>query len=111
MSLKALTANRLSDGLVVFLRQDGTWSLDVAEARAVETDTDTADLEGAGRDAEAADLVTGAYLIDVERADTGVMPTRNKERIRALGPTVQLTLNRSRNSAENIPASSQDKAA
>ncbi len=103
MSLQALTANRLSNGRVVFLKEDGNWTLDVSEARAVEAETDIADLEGAGRDAEAAQLVTGAYLIEVARTANGVAPLRNKERIRALGPTVQITLNQSRNSAENPP--------
>jgi hypothetical protein len=41
---KAITANRLSDGLVVFLDDSGGWSLSIAEARLV---SDGADLDAA----------------------------------------------------------------
>ena len=41
-----------------------------------------------GKAAEAANHVTGSYVIDVERSDGRVSPLHIRERIRALGPTV-----------------------
>lgn len=101
MTLQALTANRLSDGAVVYLRADGFWDDSVQVAHAVDGETEAAALEEAGVRAVADRQVVGPYLIDVVRTEAGVEPTRNKERIRALGPSVQTVLNRSRNNAAN----------
>ncbi|MFC3230216.1 DUF2849 domain-containing protein [Marinibaculum pumilum] len=86
---RAMTANRLRDGLTVFLADGGEWVTEIDRA-AVATDADgMAALEKQGADAEAAQHVVGAYLIDVEAADGHVRPLRNREQIRAAGgPTV-----------------------
>jgi hypothetical protein len=89
---KALTANRLSDGDVVFLTRSGNWSLSVDDAAlAVEPDATKA-LEARGREAEEANFVTGAYLFDAERRDGRVRALHIRERIRTLGPTVRQDL-------------------
>ena len=36
MSLQVVTANRLEDGLVVFLTSDGSWSENINDARTAE---------------------------------------------------------------------------
>jgi hypothetical protein len=85
---KAITANRLSDGLVVFLDDSGGWSLSIAEARLV---SDGADLDAANAYAKSqhdARIVVEPYPIDVEMVDGRPMPVRLRERIRADGPTV-----------------------
>jgi hypothetical protein len=89
---KALTANRLSDGDVVFLTRSGRWSVSVDEAAlALEPDAAQA-LEARGHEAEAANIVTGAYLFDAERRDGRVRALHIRERIRTLGPTVRQDL-------------------
>lgn len=92
MSLKALKANRLSDGEAVWLTDAGGWSDRVSAAR-TEGDADGhAALEKIGAQATADALVVDAELIDVEIRDGAPVPTKLKERIRALGPTVRLDL-------------------
>ena len=89
---KALTANRLSDGDVVFLTRSGDWSLSVDDAAlALEPDATKA-LEARGREAEEANVVTGAYLFDTELRDGRVRALHIRERIRTLGPTVRQDL-------------------
>lgn len=89
---QALTANRLTDGEVVFLTRSGSWSLSVDDAAlALEPDAAKA-LEARGHEAEAANVVTGAYLIDAERRDGRVRALHIRERIRTLGPTVRRDL-------------------
>jgi Protein of unknown function (DUF2849) len=86
---KAVTANRLDNGLVVFLDAEGGWSVDIAEARLLED----GDLEAAlayGKAQHDARVVIEPYAIDVEVADDGIpVPVRLREKIRAdRGPTV-----------------------
>jgi hypothetical protein len=89
---QALTANRLADGNVVFLTRSGEWSLSVDDTvLALEAEAAKA-LELRGREAEAANIVTGAYLFDAERRDGRVRPLHIRERIRTLGPTVRRDL-------------------
>jgi hypothetical protein len=86
---QVLTANRLSDGEVVFLTRSGEWSLAIDEAAvALEPDAAKA-LEARGIEAIKANVVTGSYLIQAERRDGRVRASHIKERIRALGPTVR----------------------
>lgn len=101
MTLKAITANRLADGRVVFLAPDGVWRDSVDEARLEEDEAGWAALEEAGRAAEAAPHVVEPYLIEAERtADGGVRPTRYRERIRAQGPSVHPDLGKQGEPAE-----------
>jgi hypothetical protein len=85
--LKALTANRLSEGDVVFWAS-GQWVEQFADA---ELFTDEAPAEAAVAAAKAQPrIVVDAYLIDVTRGDQGVAPVSYRERLRALGPTNEL---------------------
>ncbi|HEY7749227.1 MAG TPA: DUF2849 domain-containing protein [Aestuariivirgaceae bacterium] len=87
-----LTANRLSDGDVVFLTSSGEWSLSVDDAVLASEPTAAKALEVRGKEAEAANVVTGAYLFDAERRDGRVRAVHIRERIRTLGPSVRLDL-------------------
>lgn len=84
MTLKALTANRLDDGEVVFWNH-GAWAeaFDQAEIFADEATAEAA--EGHAR-TEIARLVD-PYLIDVHEIDGVYAPVSYRERLRALGPT------------------------
>jgi len=83
----ALTANRLSEGDVVFWAS-GQWVDQFAEA---ELFTEEATAEAAVALAKAQNrVVVDAYLIDVTRSEQGLAPVSYRERLRALGPTNEL---------------------
>jgi hypothetical protein len=87
-----VTAQRLSDGLVVFWR-DGDWVEHIREATPLEQEA----LEEAlaeGRADLAANLVVDVHSIDVDVRDGRPVPKRRRERLRALGPTVRFDLAR-----------------
>ncbi|MEC9346715.1 MAG: DUF2849 domain-containing protein [Pseudomonadota bacterium] len=89
MSLQAVTANRLGDGLVIYLTATG-WSEQVADAATA----DTRDAAQALLDRALAQPghAVGAELIEVEQGADGLRPVRYRELIRSLGPTVRADL-------------------
>ena len=85
---KAITANRLDDGRVVFLDEAGGWTHYVAEAQLV---SDGPELDAATAYAQSqhdARIVVEPYAIDIAIVDGKPTPARIRERIRADGPTV-----------------------
>lgn len=84
-----VTANRLRDGVVVFLTRSGQWSETIDDAALALEPQAAAALETRAREAEAANLVTGSYLVDAERRDGRVRAAHIRERMRALGPSVR----------------------
>ncbi|HEY9211332.1 MAG TPA: DUF2849 domain-containing protein [Ancylobacter sp.] len=84
-----VTANRLTDGAVVWRTKALDWSVNLNDAIVVTTATDAiALLEGAQkRDTDA----VGAYVAPVELGENGVvLPGNLRERIRVAGPTFEL---------------------
>ncbi|MGI8840029.1 MAG: DUF2849 domain-containing protein [Caulobacteraceae bacterium] len=84
--MKALTANRLADGEVMFWNTRG-WAERFADAQVFSDD----EMAGAA-EARAKGEITVAvdpYLIEVEPVEGGVAPVSYRERLRALGPTNQ----------------------
>ena len=96
---KVVTANRLSDGAVVFLTKAAFWSECIDSAVVAVEPQAAAALGEHGKAAEAANHVTGSYVIDVERRDGRVLPLHIRERIRVNGPTVNDDKRKSRGSA------------
>lgn len=86
--MKLLTANRLMDGEVVWLAEDGAWVEEIAKAGLAREKEDIERLEEAGRAAQARNEVVDVNLIDVEIVDGTVRPVRLRERIRAAGPSI-----------------------
>jgi len=86
--MKALTANRLSDGEVVFWK-DGRWIEQFGEAQ-LWADDDPAGLEAEGLAKSQPTVVVDAYLIDLVESEGLWAPLSYRERIRALGPTNHL---------------------
>ncbi|MEM6650446.1 MAG: DUF2849 domain-containing protein [Pseudomonadota bacterium] len=84
---KVVTANRLSDGMVVY-RGAETWAEDLSDATVVEGDAALALLEETnGEEGE----IVGPYLMDVEREGDEIVPTGRgalRENIRDHGPTI-----------------------
>ena len=87
-----VTANRLRDGIAVFLTRAGLWSEVIDDAALALEPQAAAALEARARDDEKATLITGPYLVDAERLDGRVRAGHIRERLRALGPTVRLDL-------------------
>ncbi|GBQ59394.1 DUF2849 domain-containing protein [Komagataeibacter swingsii] len=81
-----ITANRLLDGRIVWLTQQG-WSEHIGHARVF----DNADIEGAIEQAKAAPdarKLVGIYGVQLDPAAAGLSPLTVRERIRAFGPSV-----------------------
>ena len=89
VALKAVTANRLADGAVVYLADDGEWAERIDGARVADgKDATAALLADAERDAALCRVVT-PYLIDVTRDQGGALrPAAYREHIRAFGPSI-----------------------
>jgi len=87
MTLQLLTANRLSDGAAVYLEPSGSWSHDIQRGLAVSS-TETATLEATGQLDVDNNMVVAPYLIEIEVSGGTHVPVRQRERIRANGPTV-----------------------
>src|SRR5689334_13206905 len=87
-----VTANRLRDGIAVFLTRSGEWSEEIDNAVLALEPEAAAALEARARNDEKRTLVTGPYLVDAERLNGRVRAAHIRERMRALGPTVRLDL-------------------
>lgn len=86
--MKALTANRLTDGEVVFWTS-GQWVTRFADAQ-LWADDDPAAAEAEGQGKTQATTVVDAYLIDLVESEGLWAPLSYRERLRALGPTNHL---------------------
>lgn len=86
--LKIITANRLTDGIVVYRRADGGWTELLAAAAVVEGD-DALSLLEATQGEET--CVVGPYLMDIEISHGAILPGGRgmlRETIRDQGPTI-----------------------
>ena len=83
-------ANSLTEGFVVFLTADHTWSGSVGDAAVADDEAAAAVLLEAGMQAEAANTIVDPYLIDVDTSGDLPSPLEYREYIRAFGPSVPL---------------------
>ncbi|MEQ8404506.1 MAG: DUF2849 domain-containing protein [Oceanicaulis sp.] len=88
--MKAVTANRLTDGKVVYRTPDGVWSPDPAQAARL-ADADAQAALNAAQDDSL--TIVGAYLIEVGEAEAFTPAGRKhvRETIRLSGPTTGST--------------------
>ncbi|MCG5243276.1 DUF2849 domain-containing protein [Azospirillum doebereinerae] len=91
-SLKAITANRLRDGVVVFLGADAAWVEAFADAALFAAADADAALAAAKAQAEGEQFGVDVYAFDVKTENGVPVPVKMRERIRALGPSVRLDL-------------------
>ena len=95
---QVVIASRLSDGVVVFLKEAATpgsadWVLQLDSAELANSDDRASELLAIGEaDAEKTHVIVDPYLIDVVEEDGRLRPTKYREAIRALGPTIRLDL-------------------
>jgi hypothetical protein len=85
-----IIANRLTDGLVVFLTEGHDWTTDIAAGAVAENAADAEALLAGAKRAEETNLVVDPYLIPIEFSDGERRPTEYREFIRASGPSVPI---------------------
>ena len=95
---QVLIASRLSDGLVVFLKRVATpgsadWGLTLDSAEVAQSEERAGEMLRVGEaDAAENQAIIDPYLIDVEEHEGRLRPTKFREVIRCLGPTIRLDL-------------------
>jgi len=89
--VQLLTANSLRDGEVVYWR-DGAWVTALSDAEILEDDTNAeAALAAAGAFVKGR-IVVNPYLFEARIAGGKISPIKEREIIRAAGPTVRTDL-------------------
>lgn len=83
-----ITANRLGNGVAVWLDAGQRWTEDIESAAAADEATLAASLEAA-RLSERDNVIVGAREIAAEVADGKLVPVERRERLRGRGPSVR----------------------
>jgi hypothetical protein len=86
--VSVLTANRLRDGRVVFLDFEGAWSERLSEAVVARFPDEVRALRDRGAYDAGRNIVIEPYLVEVHETAGGLLPVRDRERVRAAGPSV-----------------------
>jgi hypothetical protein len=87
-----IIANRLRDGVVVFLAADEKWVPAIAVGTLIDSEADAVKLMAVAKRHEDECQVIDPQLIDVEVKDGKPRPTAIREAIRAFGPTIRTDL-------------------
>jgi hypothetical protein len=87
MTLQIVTANRLKDGIVVYLATDGAWLEDVGASLIARDEDEAKTVLAAGEQAARERKVVAPYLIEVEERAGRIIPARYREQLRAFGPS------------------------
>jgi hypothetical protein len=87
-ALSVITANRLSDGAVVFLDFEGTWNTDFTQSSVASSPDEVRALEDRGTYDAQRNLVVEPYLVEVREIDGSLLPLRQRERVRVAGPSI-----------------------
>lgn len=86
---KVLTANRLTDGIAVWLDANGAWVTSLQDALVARHAEAVTALEEIGKKAYADNKVVDVNVIEVQETNGTLWPLRLRERIRAQGPTME----------------------
>jgi hypothetical protein len=86
--IAVLTANRLGDGIVVYLAADGRWVESIEMAVFARSAEEARALQEQGARDSAANLVVEPYLAEVAEAGGRRVPARMRERVRVDGPSI-----------------------
>lgn len=87
-----ITANRLTDGVVVFQTADCGWTEDFNRAVVLPDPQATADALKLAKQDEANNVIVDSYAIVVEQRNGHLAPKALREAIRATGPTIRRDL-------------------
>ena len=82
-----ITANRLLNGDVVWLAENGSWVERITLAKVYDGKEAVAAALAEGLEAEKNQKVVGVYEMDVTVEEGVIVPVRLREKIRATGPT------------------------
>lgn len=91
-TVQVVTANRLGNGEVVYLAADLTWTARLDAAARLENKSLAEERLEAAKAAVEARVVVAPYLIELSETPQGFRPVRQREVIRAAGPTVRRDL-------------------
>lgn len=80
---KVITANRLADGIVVYLAEADKWVRDLAAARVAEDAADLQALEAIAGTSAANQFVVGIYAMDVDLSKGAPEAKSVREKIRS----------------------------
>jgi hypothetical protein len=86
--VSVLTANRLRDGIVVYLAADGRWVERIEGAVVARSTEEARALQEQGARDAARNLVVEPYLAAVAETGGRLAPVRMRERVRMEGPSV-----------------------
>jgi hypothetical protein len=89
---QVVIANRLADGLVVFLGRDERWVEKLEDCLPAKNDEEAQRILAIGIQAEGEQFVVGSDLIEVVVREGEKIPVKMREAIRAKGPTVRRDL-------------------
>jgi hypothetical protein len=87
-----ITANRLTDGVVVFQTTDEGWSEDFNRAAVLADVEATANALKRAKQDETNNIVVEPYAVAVEERNGHLAPKALREAIRAAGPTIRRDL-------------------
>jgi hypothetical protein len=87
-----ITANRLTDGVVVFQTADESWTEDFNRAAVLLDPQATAGALTRAKQDEANNVIVDAYVVAVEERNGHFVPKALREAIRAAGPTIRRDL-------------------
>jgi hypothetical protein len=85
---KMLTSNRLRDGDVLYWK-DGSWVLDLQEGQVFPDEPSAEAALAAAQKDIAGNLVVAAYIFDVRLENGRIRPVKERELVRAAGPTIR----------------------
>ena len=86
---QVLIANRLKDGVVVFLGTGHEWVERLDECSPAESEGEEEELVRLGQEAESQQEIVDPNLIQVERIGNSPQAIKMREAIRSKGPTVR----------------------
>jgi hypothetical protein len=95
MTKYVITANRLNNGLVVYMSKDGSWGYSIFDALVLVTDEDMKGYLALANVPEQMLTIVGPYEVEVsESVSSEIFPLRYRERIRAYGPSTHADFSR-----------------
>ena len=94
MTQQVISANRLGDGIVVYLAADSSWSERISGSVIALDETAADAMLAEAKQAEQDRVIIDPYLIEVAEVDGEVRPIKYREFIRATGPSVRPDLSK-----------------
>ena len=91
---QAITANRLSDGFVIYLTAQDQWSERIEDCQSADDPQTAESLFARAQHHALGGQIVGPYLFKIAREDGHPIPLGRREIIRITGPSVGTDLNR-----------------